>query len=182
MNEAPIADFSGAPTSGSVPLTVAFTDVSSGNPTTWSWDFDDGGASTEQNPSHTYNDLGTYTVTLTVSNDAGPDTKMKMDYITVVAGATETIEITKATYSSRKGQLKVQATSSLGGDLDTSLTATFFDGTTELPVGGKAMNYNGNKNKWSVTFDSDDELTTKPDKVQVCSTNTCVERTDIGGK
>jgi len=77
----PVADFVGDPTSGCAPLAVQFTDQSSGNPTSWSWDFGDGGSSSEQNPSHTYQSVGYYTVSLTVSNTAGSDTNTKTDYI-----------------------------------------------------------------------------------------------------
>lgn len=52
-------------------LTVLFTDVSSGEPVSWVWDFGDGGASTERHPSHTYSKAGTYTVKLTVGNEFG---------------------------------------------------------------------------------------------------------------
>ena len=68
---APVAEFTGAPTSGEFPLLVNFTDQSSGTPTSWSWTFGDGGTSTAQNPSYTYNAVGTYTVTLTVTDDSG---------------------------------------------------------------------------------------------------------------
>ncbi|GEM_PF-789751 len=81
---APItADFSGTPTSGDAPLTVNFTDASSGDVTTWSWDFGDGGTSSTQNPSHQYTTAGTYTVSMTASNSCDSDTKTKTDYITV---------------------------------------------------------------------------------------------------
>ncbi len=79
----PVADFSGSPTSGDAPLTVSFTDLSTNNPDTWSWDFGDGGTSTTQNPSYTYNSAGTYTVTLTAGNCAGSNMATKVDYITV---------------------------------------------------------------------------------------------------
>lgn len=79
----PVADFSGTPTSGSYPLNVSFTDLSSGNPTSWSWTFGDGGTSTAQNPSHTYNTAGVYTVSLTAGNAYGSDGETKVDYITV---------------------------------------------------------------------------------------------------
>jgi PKD repeat protein len=81
--EAPNADFIGSPTSGVAPLTANFTDQSTGQITSWSWDFGDGGTSTEQNPPHTYNDVGNYTVSLTVSGPEGSDTETKADYICV---------------------------------------------------------------------------------------------------
>lgn len=52
-------------------LTVLFADVSTGEPQSWIWDFGDGGASTERNPSHTYAKPGSYTVRLTVRNAYG---------------------------------------------------------------------------------------------------------------
>jgi PKD repeat protein/murein DD-endopeptidase MepM/ murein hydrolase activator NlpD len=62
------AAFSGHPMLGLPPLAVTFTDRSSGPPrTSWRWDFGDGATSTLQNPSHIYNELGVYTVTLTVT-------------------------------------------------------------------------------------------------------------------
>lgn len=78
---APVAAFSGSPTSGEAPLAVQFTDKSTGSITSWSWTFGDGGSSTEQNPSHTYLDAGVYTVSLTVEGPGGPDTETKTDYI-----------------------------------------------------------------------------------------------------
>ncbi|MCB0402773.1 MAG: PKD domain-containing protein [Flavobacteriales bacterium] len=48
-----------------------FTDQSTGNPTSWAWDFGDGGTSILQNPVHTYGASGQYNVTLTVTSDSG---------------------------------------------------------------------------------------------------------------
>jgi len=79
----PVADFSGDPTVGYAPLTVNFTDLSTNNPTSWSWTFGDGGTSAAQNPSHVYTDPGTYTVSLTASNAFGSDGETKTAYITV---------------------------------------------------------------------------------------------------
>jgi PKD repeat protein len=88
----PVAAFSGSPTGGTAPLTVNFTDLSSGNPTAWSWDFGDGvGASTQQNPSYTYNAIGLYTVTLTVTGACGGDSETKVDYINVTEEVGPTI-------------------------------------------------------------------------------------------
>jgi len=79
----PVADFVGSPTSGEEALTVTFTDQSANAPTSWNWDFGDGGSSTAQNPQYTYNTAGTYTVSLTATNAFGFDTMVKTDYITV---------------------------------------------------------------------------------------------------
>lgn len=81
--DAPAAGFSASPTSGTAPLEVRFTDQSSGEIGAWAWQFGDGGESSNQNPSHTYTDPGTYTVILTVSGPAGSDTETKAGYITV---------------------------------------------------------------------------------------------------
>ncbi len=54
----PSADFSASQTSGTAPLTVQFTSQSSGDITRYLWDFGDGGTSTVENPSHTYQILG----------------------------------------------------------------------------------------------------------------------------
>jgi PKD repeat protein len=71
--------------SGKAPLTVNFIDQSSNNPTTWAWDFDGNGTtdSTQQNPSHQYTQPGTYNVTLTVTNAAGPASLTKPGFINV---------------------------------------------------------------------------------------------------
>lgn len=79
----PEANFNAAPLTGSAPLSVSFTNTSSGSFTNTSWVFGDGSTSTESNPTHTYYQAGTYTVSLTVSGNLGPDTETKTDYITV---------------------------------------------------------------------------------------------------
>jgi len=83
----PDADFSATPLSGTAPLNVAFTDLSSNTPTSWAWDFQNDGTddSTLQSPSYTYSAAGTYTVKLTATNAGGSDTETKTDYITVSA-------------------------------------------------------------------------------------------------
>jgi len=81
----PVADFSGTPTEGTAPLTVQFTDESTNTPTSWSWNFGDGETSEEQNPTHIYTKAGTYTVTLTATNEGGSDDEVKTDYITVTS-------------------------------------------------------------------------------------------------
>jgi len=76
----PVADF----TSQASGLKVIFADASTGNPTSWSWDFGDGGSDTAQNPTHTYAAVGTYNVTLTVMNASG--SSQKSHFVTVSQG------------------------------------------------------------------------------------------------
>jgi hypothetical protein len=80
---APTADFTADPISGPIPLGVNYTDQSTGDITSWQWDFGDGSTSTEQDPSHTYTDSGIYTVSLTATGPGGSDTEIKTDFITV---------------------------------------------------------------------------------------------------
>ena len=79
------ADFTGLPTFGYTPLTVQFTDASTGPVTSYSWAFGDGGTSTSQNPSHQYMTDGTYTVGLTVSNGSAGNTITRTGYVTVTS-------------------------------------------------------------------------------------------------
>jgi vibriolysin len=80
----PIADFTAYPLSGGVPLTTHFTDQSQAA-SSWYWQFGDGGTSTDENPTYTYNTMGTFTVTLTATNEFGSDDEVKTNYITVTA-------------------------------------------------------------------------------------------------
>jgi PKD repeat protein len=88
VSAGPTANFTATPTSGEAPLNVQFTDTSNSNGGTINsrqWNFGDGGSSNAQNPSHTYNNEGTFTVTLTVTASNGTDTETKTGLITVAA-------------------------------------------------------------------------------------------------
>ena len=80
---APIANFTANTTNGTQPLNVQFNDQSTGNVTSYNWDFGDGNTSTDENPTHVYNIPGTYTVTETVTGPGGNNTEIFTDYITV---------------------------------------------------------------------------------------------------
>jgi PKD repeat protein len=125
--EPPVADFSGSPTSGPAPLTVTFTDQSTGDITSWSWDFGDGGTSTDQNPTHTYTSTGYYTVSLMVSGPGGSDTETKINYITV--GYPAPIADFTASPLSGTVPLTVTFTDQSTGDI-TSWSWDFGDGGT----------------------------------------------------
>lgn len=79
-----VAEFSGAPLTGTAPHTVQFTDLSS-NATSWAWTFGDTGVSADRNPSHVYANPGTYDVALTVTGPGGSSTRTKVGYVTVNA-------------------------------------------------------------------------------------------------
>jgi PKD repeat protein len=80
----PDAAFQGSPTTGNIPFTVDFTDASTGEITTWAWDFDNNGTTDSdlQNPSHEYTSKGIYSVKLTVSGPGGSDSSTRTNYIT----------------------------------------------------------------------------------------------------
>jgi PKD repeat protein len=101
----PIASFTLVETE----LTVVFEDSSTGDPTSWEWDFGDGSSSTAQSPSHTYDSAGSYAVTLIAANDAG-----------LSAPFIETVVVAK---------LPAAAFSVITG----GLTAQFADESTETP-------------------------------------------------
>lgn len=82
----PVASFTADPVSGTLPLTVQFTDNSVNKPTSWKWNFGDKITSTKQNPEHQYTSAGTFTVVLTVTNSYGSDTLTRSKYITVISG------------------------------------------------------------------------------------------------
>jgi PKD repeat protein len=88
---APVANFIANPTSGPSPLLAQFTDQSTGTLTSWSWNFGDGGTSTVQNPSYTYNSVGDFTVSLTVTGPGGQDGETKTDYIDVTGSGSAPI-------------------------------------------------------------------------------------------
>ncbi len=83
--QVPVAGFSATPLSGNAPLAVQFTDLSSGTPSAWQWDFGDASSSNQQSPEHTYMLPGAYTVALTASNANGTNTLTRNAYVSAVA-------------------------------------------------------------------------------------------------
>ena len=78
----PTIEFKGVPVVGYSPLTVKFTDISTGGvPTAWLWEFGDGTTSLLENPTHTYEKPGNYKVSLTVSISSILYSTSKTNYI-----------------------------------------------------------------------------------------------------
>jgi len=79
----PVANFSAVPLSGTVPLTVSFSNSSSGA-TEYLWDFGDTITTTVVSPTHVYTQPGVYTVTLAATGPGGTATLTRTAYISVI--------------------------------------------------------------------------------------------------
>lgn len=82
-----IPNFEISTTVGCDSLAVQFNDLSTpaGSVLSWNWNFGDGGTSTEQNPTHIYQNAGSYTVSLTISDDAGcTNTETKFNFVNYI--------------------------------------------------------------------------------------------------
>ncbi len=85
VNMVPLkADFEASPASGTAPLSVSFSSKAEGEITGWLWDFGDGKTTESPGPVHTYENPGTYTVSLTVSGPTGSETETKQDLISII--------------------------------------------------------------------------------------------------
>ncbi|MFH2037616.1 MAG: S8 family serine peptidase, partial [Candidatus Zixiibacteriota bacterium] len=89
------AKFSAGPVLvGEAPLTIDFTDESPYSPTSWTWDFGDGGNASTQNAQHTYNDFGIYNPSLTVTDQFGTHTDEMLEMVMITA---DTIKVASKT-------------------------------------------------------------------------------------
>ena len=120
----PTVDFGITSTSGSVPLSVSFKDLStSGSPiVTWYWDFGDGATSTAQNPTHIYNTAGMYNVSLTVQDlDGCPRTLTKNNFVNTPPLINSIVRQSPTTSPTRADQLAWDVTfSEMVVNLDSS--------------------------------------------------------------
>lgn len=99
------ADFYAETVSGTAPIAIQFYDLST-NATSWSWDFGDGTTSTVQDPIHTYNYAGTYTIKLVASNNGSTDTLISTNLLTLLGpNAVETVDFDKYTITSNNHKI-----------------------------------------------------------------------------
>jgi PKD repeat protein len=94
---APVAAFTQDRTSGNAPLTIRFTNQSTGNITSLLWNFSDGTTSNQQNPEHVFNVAGTYNVFLTATGPGGTSSTTRQIVVNAVASATFTPTATATT-------------------------------------------------------------------------------------
>jgi uncharacterized repeat protein (TIGR03803 family) len=132
---APGLNVTASPTSGLTPLTVQFsspsTDSDGNTVTNWNWDFGDGGTSMAQNPSHTYNNFGGYSPSLTAYSTFGA-TPLNVTGLGAIYVSLPYINA-DATPQSGQAPLTVQFSSpgqDNGGFTVTNWSWTFGDGTT----------------------------------------------------
>jgi PKD repeat protein len=104
-----LTDFSGTPLSGSLPLTVRFTELSINNPSSWLWNFGDGEGSSSENPSHTYRTAGAYTVSLTATEAGNPVTMTKSNYIVITDCGNQPVRLNGAYYATIQNAYSVAA-------------------------------------------------------------------------
>ncbi|MBA6316588.1 PKD domain-containing protein [Cellulophaga baltica] len=139
-NQAPTAVASSDVTSGAPSLAVQFTgdtssDPDTGDTLTYAWDFGDGSTATTANPSHSFTTAGTYTVTLTITDDGTP-ALTSTDTITIIVTDANQAPTAVATSDILTGEasLAVQFTGDTSTDPDTGDVLTyawdFGDGTT----------------------------------------------------
>jgi PKD repeat protein len=123
----PVAAFVQDKNSGSAPLTVQFTNQSTGESLTFNWNFGDSSpASTDANPSHVFKAPGTYTVVLIVKNSGG--LSQKQGQITVSNQVVPPIAVFSANPTTGNSPLTVQFTNQSTGDI-TAHNWNFGDGS-----------------------------------------------------
>jgi PKD repeat protein len=125
-HSAPVALFSAEPVSGTPGLLVHFQDQSTGDVTSWTWDFGDGGFSEDPTPEHLYEAAGTFTVSLTVTGPGGSHQLEKADLIHIQLIRPPVALFSAEPVSGRPG-LAVQFQDSSMGDI-TSWMWDFGDG------------------------------------------------------
>lgn len=83
LNITPDSDYIGVPLTGTRPLLVDFTDLSTGNITSWDWNFGDANSSSLQSPSNLYSQSGSFDVSMEVCNPDECNDNLQISYIIV---------------------------------------------------------------------------------------------------
>lgn len=137
----PKANFSVFPTSGTVPLTVQFTNTST-DATLNNWTFGDGTTSTTVSPAHTYTAAGTYTVILDVSNTVGTSSKTGSISVTIPIPPPPITNWATAIANAAPGAILDFTGTSYTGSLTISKALTLKGGLLTIPAGAKGIQIN----------------------------------------
>jgi PKD repeat protein len=154
---APVASFNVTPISGTAPLTVKFTDLSTNYPSSWSWSFGDGSLvnATVQNPVHTYNSAGIYTVALTATNTIGSNTLIQTNYITIIVTKWGTPGSGDGQFSNPQGITTDSSGNIYVADRNNNRIQKFSStGTFLAKWGSQGIGYGQFSQPWSVAVDS----------------------------
>jgi len=141
----PVTNFTANVTTGSAPLPVQFTDTTVQSVKNWAWDFGDGSASTDTNPVHTFATAGSYTVSLTATNNQG-----------LAATKTQTITVTSSGSTGGSAGAGGGGSESNGaGNSLLSFTANVTSGSPPLAVQFNGTSSVGNISRWVWDFTGD---------------------------
>ena len=138
-NEAPVANASATPISGTAPLEVSFSSNGSSDDngiTAYSWNFKDGQSSSAANPTHTFNTAGTYQVTLTVTDE---DNLSDTDTVTItVSESSNQAPTAVASASTTSGDAPLTVNFSASGSTDDNgIVNYYWDFSTNDPFSGQ---------------------------------------------
>jgi PKD repeat protein/streptogramin lyase len=183
----PIADFTGAPTAGLAPLTVTFTNSSTGydQPLTYEWDFENDGIvdSTEVNPSHIYNTPGIYSVKLRVTDADGSVSSIVLNnYIILVQHSLTVTKRGNGTITSAPAGIACGSTcgAAFTAGLPVTLTATSDAGWNFVGWSGACTG----TGTCDITMDGDKTLQARfvePDKIGVYRSSNSSWYLDLNG-
>ena len=164
---APIAAFSFSATLLEVTFTDASTD-SDGTVVSWNWDFGDGNTSTEQNPMHTYAANGTYTVALTVTDDAGEtgSTSQSVSVNDGTSSGTMHVESITTEVVRSGGSGNVEATFLIHDDLGSPVEGATVSGDFSGDLTGSDT---GVTDASGIVVLVSDAITTRPDDLGICA-------------
>ena len=146
------AGFTALPTEGKAPLTVQFTDYSTGYVTSWLWDFGDGNTSTSQNPIHTYSEIGNYSVTLNASNMYEYNVLAWTDYITVTEEGESNGDGTGSSDKDGWGYTETGAITGGGGSPEPASNIDTTVLTQRFITAGSRIRYNFTQNATCIDF------------------------------
>lgn len=157
----PVSLFTANPTNGTAPLTVTFTDTSTGLIANRLWNFGDSSTTntTTNSVSHVYS-AGTYTVSLTVSSVAGSNTSSRSNYIVVTGSSSPPVAGFTASPTNGVAPLTVTFTDTSTGTPPLSLSWNLGDSFTTNTAGGASFVHTYAAGTYSVTLTASNSVGT----------------------